>query len=120
MPRPKRRRRICGLPETAEFLPAGGSTEPGETVIMTVEEYETVRLIDHEGLTQEQCAGYMQVARTTVQQIYTEARKKLSRMLVEGRPLRIQGGDYRLCEGDNPCCGRGRCRRGCRRTDTEN
>ncbi|MGI5977263.1 MAG: DUF134 domain-containing protein [Candidatus Limivicinus sp.] len=113
MPRPRIRRRVCGMPATDEFTPVGGKAESSEPVVLNVDEYETVRLIDHEGMTQEECAEYMQVARTTVQHIYISARKKLSEMLVDGRPLVIRGGDYCLCDGNNRCCGQNcRCRRG--------
>ena len=106
MPRPRKCRKVCRLPRVNEFRPAGGA---GECVTLTVDEYETIRLIDNEGYSQEECAGYMQVARTTVQQIYNTARQKLGAALVEGRPFRIQGGDYRLCDGDRGC--RSCCRR---------
>lgn len=104
MPRPKKRRSVCQLPKTISFSPEGLSGSK-EVVILTVEEYETIRLIDKEGLSQEQCSERMQVARTTVQQIYADARKKLADVLVEGLPLRIQGGDYRLCSGGRRACG---------------
>jgi len=82
-----------------------------------VDEYETIRLIDLEELTQEQCAGQMNVARTTVQGIYNQARKKLAEALINGRRLKIEGGDYKICDGlQKHCGGRGRGRkRGCNR-----
>ena len=104
MPRPKKCRSVCRLPQTISFSPEGLS-EFKEVVILTVEEYETIRLIDKEGLSQEQCSERMQVARTTVQQIYADARKKLADVLVDGLPLRIAGGDYRLCSGGRRACG---------------
>ena len=110
MPRPRKCRRVCALPERRQFAPVEGET-PGEAVILTVDEYEAVRLIDRERLTQEQCAGRMNVSRGTVQQIYDAARGKLAAALVEARPLRIEGGDYRLCDGTGPHCGAEHCRR---------
>ncbi len=82
---------------------------------MTLDEYEAVRLIDLEGLTQEQCARRMGVARTTAQAIYNSARFKLAECLVNGQELRIGGGEYVLCDGSAegcPPCGR-RCPRSC-------
>ena len=72
---------------------------------MTVDEYEAVRLIDLEGMNQEACAEKMRIARTTVQSIYAEARKKLADSLVNGKILHIEGGDYELCDGHGTRCG---------------
>ena len=108
MPRPKKCRRICDYPQTPSFIPAE-MPEPMDAVILTLEEYETIRLIDKEGLSQEQCGDFMQVARTTVQQIYSSARKKLANVLVDGLPLRIEGGDYQLCNGGDRACGCSNC-----------
>ena len=107
MPRPRKFRNVCHFPRTLSFDPAEG-TGRDDPVILTVDEYETIRLIDREGLSQEECSKRLNVARTTVQLIYTSARKKLADVLVEGRPLRIQGGDYRLCDG-NAACGHKSC-----------
>lgn len=110
MPRPRKCRKVCQMPATQEFHPVGeGSRE--SAVILTVDEYEAIRLIDRQGFSQEECSAYMQVARTTVQLIYNSARKKLANVLVDGLPLRIEGGDYQLCSGEEDTCGCGGCRR---------
>lgn len=107
MPRPRKCRRICTAPGYTDFFPGDGPER--ETVTMELDEYETIRLIDLEGMTQEQCAGQMAVARTTVQSIYTSARRKLAECIVHGRRLRIGGGDVRFCEHGGQDCGRGCC-----------
>ena len=110
MPRPPKTRRVCGLPQHPRFGPLDGTAQTG-CVHMTVDEYETIRWIDVEGLMQEECAARMNVARTTVQKIYNDARRKLGMALVKGRTLRIEGGEYRLCEEEEPVVQCGRCHR---------
>ncbi len=105
------------MPVRTEFAPTGRPFQSSEAVVMTVDEYETIRLIDYQGFNQKECAGYMNIARTTAQQIYNSARKKLSTALVEGRPFVIEGGEYRLCDGTEKYCGCGGCR--CHRLMTE-
>ncbi|MEA5059157.1 MAG: DUF134 domain-containing protein [Clostridia bacterium] len=119
MPRPCKRRRICALPECGRFGPMEETSKERQTVSMTVDEFESIRLIDMEGLTQEQCAERMDVARTTVQAIYTSARTKLAECLVNQKELNIAGGDYVLCSGDAQGCGRAcHCRRHGRACET--
>ena len=72
MPRPCKRRRICARPDCERFGPMGSRVQ-GEGVTMTLDEFECIRLMDLEHLTQEQCAAQMKVARTTVQAIYSSA-----------------------------------------------
>ena len=111
MPRPIKGRNVCCLPQSAHFGPLGRQGTQLEEIMMTVDEYETIRLIDYLDFTQEECARQMNVARTTVQGIYSQARKKISRALVDGVPLAIGGGEYKLCGGWDDTCGRGCCRR---------
>ena len=81
---------------------------------MAVDEYETIRLIDLAGYTQEECAAQMGIARTTVQGIYNDARRKLADALVNGKMLFIEGGDIDICERENAGCGR-KCGQLCRK-----
>ena len=105
MARPTRCRRICTEPRYSSFHP--GSQEKKDPVLLTVDEYESLRLIDYEKRTHEQCARQMGISRTTVTEIYERARTKVADCLVNGKPLKITGGNYRLCDGTaRQCCGR--------------
>ncbi len=110
MPRPRKCRKVCHMPKVCNFVPVG-QDENQTAVVLTVDEFETIRLIDEQGFSQEECSSYMQVARTTAQAIYNTARAKIATALVEGMPLRIEGGDYRLCEGKEDVCHCGGCQR---------
>lgn len=116
MPRPCKRRRVCAMPGCERFGPVGGRSAARQPIVMTVDEFESIRLIDLEGMTQEQCAEQMNVARTTAQAIYNSARVKLAECLVNERELQIAGGEYALCESyETGGCGHP-CRRRCRST----
>lgn len=98
--RPMKERKVCCLPDTDLFGPLNKRPSSAAQIVMSVEEYETIRLIDKEGLMQEECADRMDVARTTVQRIYISARKKLADAIVDGKVLKIEGGSYTLCSDD--------------------
>lgn len=105
MARPPRCRRICSMPKADRFCPVGDAdTEP---ILLTLDEYEVIRLVDLEQQTHEQCAEQMDISRSTVQEIYESARCKVAACLVYGKPLHITGGNYRICGGqENDLCGR--------------
>ena len=103
MARPEKCKRICTLPEKNRFI-CENDDSSAETQTVSVEEFETIRLIDYIGLTQEQCASQMHVARTTVQRLYTDARKKIANYLITGTALEITGGNYQICENSETCC----------------
>lgn len=111
MARPQKCRRICNVPQTDSFCP---EKHRGEIpIIMTVDEYEVIRLVDLEEKTHEQCALQMDISRSTVQEIYENARRKLAACIVYGRKLVIAGGNYRVCDGRENC----RCELKCRQAD---
>ncbi len=109
MSRRRRCRRICEKPDYEGFIPEGIPSR--EQVILRVEEYEAIRLIDLEKLTHEECGRQMGVSRTTVTEMYEAAREKLADCIVNGKPLLISGGDYTVCEGNlKTCCLRSCCK----------
>lgn len=111
MARPRKWRKVCSLPENNRYGPLGVQANKREFIAMLVDEYETIRLIDLEGFTQEECSDQMHIARTTVQRIYSDARKKIAQSLVEGKVLVIEGGDYKLCNEAGESCNLPHCGR---------
>lgn len=87
----KRKMRMIGvIPEVRHFYPAlPPMGQPKPPIFMTYEEFEALRLVDHEGLTQEEAGKRMGVSRGTVWRALSSARKKVAQMLVEGRELVI-------------------------------
>lgn len=102
MARPRKHKRICKSPEISSF---NSAEKAKEIVEITVDELETVRLIDYKGLTQQECAKQMQVARTTITSVYESARYKISDSILQNKELKVQGGEYELCENSGYCCG---------------
>ena len=91
----KKKREVSALPKNGAFLPVEQNGEILEVVI-TIDEFETIRLVDYEGFSQEECGVQMNVSRATAQRIHRSARRKMAAALVEGRPLRIEGGEYKI------------------------
>ncbi len=97
MPRPPRCRRICSAPRVERFCPCDVAERA--PILLTLDEYEVIRLVDLKQQTHEQCAAQMDISRSTVQEIYENARRKLAACLVYGKPLHITGGNVRICSG---------------------
>lgn len=98
MPRPKRQHQVCCLPSVDLFGPLVSNPAKRDTLIMTVEEFEAIRIIDLQGKSQEDCAADMEVSRPTLQRVYYSAKQKVADALVNGKLLKIVGGNYRLCD----------------------
>ena len=96
MPRATKCRKIWNFPDHYSFIPEDADTDELETIVLSLDEYETIRLLDHESLNQEACAVRMGVARTTVTAMYESARKKMISAIVEGKRLRIAGGNIEI------------------------
>ena len=97
MPRPHKCRLVSELPDYECFRPDG--IPVNESIVLSCDEYEVIRLVDFEQCTHAMCAKRMGISRTTVTEIYGAARYKLADCLVNGKILEIRGGNYRYVKG---------------------
>lgn len=109
--RPRKQKKVCNMPENSQFGPLSFPDNLKDPIFMTIDEFESIRLIDLENYSQEACAEQMRVARSTIQRTYNDAKKKIAISLVEGRVLRIEGGDFKLCDSSDRLFGCGKCRK---------
>ena len=89
-------RRVNFVPAVSYFKPAGIPSRNLNEVHLSVEEAEAVRLKDFEGLQQEDCAESMRISRPTFSRVLESARKKVADALVNGKAMRIEGGDFEM------------------------
>ena len=98
MARPKCCRRVSQQPACAVFKPVGAPFSTLEEVVLTMDEFEALRLADLEGLHHEQAAERMNVSRQTFGRIVEAARRKVAQVLVGGLALRVEGGMVQMTE----------------------
>jgi len=89
-------RRVASIPQVTYFKPAGVPARILEEVRLSVEEAEALRLKDIEGLGQEECAGKMNISRPTFHRVLGAARSKLADALLNGKAIRIEGGNFEM------------------------
>ena len=108
MPRPRIPRRVRSEPGVTYFKPAGVMMSQLAHAMLTVDELEALRLKDHEGMGQTEAAGRMRISQPTFQRLLLSARRKVADALVNGKAIRIEGGDYKISRGGGSMRGRGR------------
>jgi len=96
MARPRHCRRVGSMPESNYFKPRGIPLSMLEEVILTIDEFEAVRLADLESFYQEQAAEKMNISRQTFGRIIESAHKKVAEALVKGKALKIEGGEFEM------------------------
>jgi len=94
MVRPRICRRIRFKPNTIYFKPAGIRIVDLEEVILTFEEYETIRLIDLENIEQGKAGDMMKISQPTLSRLLKSARRKISEAIIKGKAIKIEGGNY--------------------------
>ena len=96
MTRPPKCRRVESLPIVTYFKPAGVPLRVLDEVLLSLEEAEAIRLKDLEGLEQEEGAQRMNVSRPTFQRVLASARQKVTDALLNGKAVRIEGGNFEM------------------------
>jgi predicted DNA-binding protein (UPF0251 family) len=89
-------RKVSFIPPVTYFKPAGIPLSTLGEVNLLVEEAEAIRLKDLEGLEQEECAQKMNISRTTFSRILDSARQKIADALLNGKAIRIEGGNFEM------------------------
>lgn len=109
MPRPCCLRHIDISPCAVYFKPAGIPVRMLEEVVLTLDELESLRLADLNGLYQEQAAEEMKISRPTFSRVVEQARRKVADALIHGKALRLEGGAVVMkgekYENRHTCCG---------------
>ncbi len=89
-PRPCIKRRIRGNPNSYYFKPRGIRMKQLEENLLTIDEFEAIRLIDLEEIPQEQAAQKMHISQPTLSRILKSARKKISEAIIKGKAIKIE------------------------------
>jgi uncharacterized protein len=104
MARPQCCRKIMSHPDVTCYHPRGVEPSSLETVTLTLDEYEAVRLADLEGFYHGDAAGMMNVSRQTFGRIIESARRKIADTLINGKALVIEGGHVAVDDPKGPHC----------------
>ena len=96
MPRPKIHRRVHQPPIMKGYKPFGIPACTLESIKLTFEEYESIRLVSYEMHSQEEAAELMQVSRPTLTRIYNQAIHNIAKAFAEGKGIEIEGGNYKF------------------------
>lgn len=98
MPRPVNGRRLCAPIHPRVMKPAGVPAREIEEIVLGFDEAEALRLADLVGLYQEAAARHMGVSRPTFGRIIESARRKVADAVLNGKALRIEGGEVIIKE----------------------
>ena len=108
MAKPKKERQVQYPPTVVFFKPQGIPLVQLQQVILNVDEYEAIRLVDYDGLDQEKAAEKLGISRATCARIVEGAHKKIAEAITQAKAIRIEGGSFVLKKNLMRCmeCGR--------------
>jgi len=105
MPRPQKCRRVAFLPRAKYFKPSGIPLRVLDEIVLHIEEAEAIRLKDLNGMEQEEAAGKMNISRPTFQRVLASARQKIADAILNGKAIRIDGGNFEMSPLRFKCTG---------------
>jgi len=90
MPRPFKKRRVMGKPGSSYFKPAGIRMNELVEIVLTIGEFEAIRLIDFEKISQSEAGDKMHISQSTLSRILSAGRGKIANCIVNGKGIRIE------------------------------
>jgi predicted DNA-binding protein (UPF0251 family) len=103
MTRPLCCRKISCAPDVNYFKPQGTSASD-EDIILSLDEFEAIKLADYKGHYQESAAQHMNISRQTFGRIIDSAHKKIADVLINGKALKIEGGTVSIAAENTVIC----------------
>ncbi len=107
MPRTEKNRKVHEPPRYTEFKPTGVKESELKQVVLSLDEFEALRLADNEGYSHAEAADEMEISRSTFSRLIVKARKKVSDLLIKGSLLRVEGGNVHFKNNIIHCKGCG-------------
>ena len=108
MARPEKDRNVFAPPVYKSFKPTGVRKALLATLLMSLDEYEALRLADYDGLEHSEAADKMSISRPTFTRLVARARQKMAEFIIEGKNLNIEGGAIHFSQNNVKCldCGK--------------
>jgi len=93
---PYRKRLVQNLPNFKNFKPSGVPRKMLTKIVLTLDEYEAIRLADYLKLEHLEASEKMKISRPTFTRLIDKARQKIANVIIDGNELVIGGGNVDL------------------------
>jgi predicted DNA-binding protein (UPF0251 family) len=103
MPKPKKKRQVQHPPYVIFFKPQGIPMVHLDQMILTIDEYEAIRLADHEGMKHNEASEMMNISRPTFTRLLNDAHSKVADAIVNGKAVKIEGGNFTFLKNKLLC-----------------
>jgi uncharacterized protein len=84
------KRQTAFAPNHSGFMPETTGDADSEELVLTGEEWESIRLADWKGLSYQEAGKRMKISRAVFGQIVRRARRTVADALIHGKALRVE------------------------------